>query len=79
MKQLPRTVAEAKAAGHKPTKVDFNEMSAQQKASWVHINTAKATHGQICSIGPGAVPGTHIVCFFDENTGACDDCHTIQD
>jgi hypothetical protein len=79
MKQLPRTLAEAKALGLKPAKVDFKNMSAQQKASWVHINTAEAQHDHICKIGPGAVPGTHIVCFFDKNTGSCNNCHTEQD
>jgi hypothetical protein len=76
MKILPRTrAAEAKTSGYTPTKVNFKRMSAKQAAAWVHIEKPK--YGHICGHGPGAVRGTHIVCYYDETQGACTCCYTM--
>jgi hypothetical protein len=60
---IPKTSAEAKRMGYKPTaKIKHADLSDMEKKQWVMVK-----------------PDTpHIVCHYDPNTGEYDDCTVVD-
>jgi hypothetical protein len=62
---LPRTARAAKRRGAEDVEaINFSSLSRKKMKEWVRI-------------GPGAVPGTSIICYFNENTGNYDRCVSV--
>jgi hypothetical protein len=62
---FPKTARAAKQRGAETVAaVDFGALSNKKKKEWIRV-------------GPGAVPGTSIICYFNENTGNYDRCVSV--
>jgi hypothetical protein len=68
--ELPRTLGHARKIG-KP-------VAKPRTPALIRFSTVGRRTGSICDVHDGTVPGTKIVCFWDENTGQCTDCHQVS-
>jgi hypothetical protein len=68
-KGLPRTSSHARQVGKK--------VARPKSAALISFSSVGRRSGSICDVHDGTVPGTKIVCYWDEGTGQCTDCHQV--
>ena len=47
--------------------------------TWLDLASLVGTDNRPPRIGIGPRPGTHMVCYYNEDSGQYDDCHVVPD
>lgn len=66
---LPRIASHARRIG--------KTVKRPKTTPLVSFSSVGRRAGSICDVHDGTVPGTKIVCYFDDTTKQCTDCHEV--
>jgi hypothetical protein len=77
-KRPVRIPNDAKGAGRKWDKLDVAPETLAGRA-WLSLDAIAPSDTKPPRIGPGPRPGTHTVCYYNQNSGQWDDCYVVPD
>jgi hypothetical protein len=77
-KRPVRIPSDAKAAGRKWDKLNVAPETLAGRA-WLSLDAIAPGDTKPPRIGPGPRPGTHTVCYYNQDSGQWDNCYVVPD